>query len=368
MRTTIRAVSLILAIAVICGTAHAQNVKVTPIGQKTGEFCSQDRAILFEDPTGVKILYDPANTVAAGSDRRLGEVHVILISHAHGVHLGNARLAQDPDSDGASCAGGAGVTTPAANSNTAEIAAAKQSAVFAGGGLASIISRLIAAATGSNTAGCPTSGLTNETVVPRNVPCTAGLGLGSKRTVRMMTATRGVQISAVTAEHPNDLSPAFIAEPERTDLQTAGLGAYVGVANGFVLTFTNGLTVYLSGDTGLTSDMSTVVHDYYGATLAVINMGDVFTTGPEEAAFAVTNLIRAVSVIPSHVNEEATRDGQPFGARTSRFVELLSRGSKGHSLESLLLGLGRVSVHLPLSGVTMQFNRFGRCELGCQGK
>jgi L-ascorbate metabolism protein UlaG (beta-lactamase superfamily) len=366
MRTIFRAVSLMVAFGVICGTAEAQNVKVTPIGQKTGEFCAQDRAILFEDPTGVKILYDPANTVAGGTDSRLLDVHVILVSHAHSDHLGNARLNQDPDSDTASCTGAA--VTATANSNTAEIAAAKNSAVFAGGALANIISRLIAGVVGSNTANCAASGLTNETVVPRSSPCTGGLGLGSKRTVRMMTATRGVQIAAVTAEHPNDLSPTFIAEAERADLQAAGLGAYVGVANGFVLTFTNGLTAYLSGDTGLTSDMGTIVHDYYGANLAVINIGDIFTTGPEEAVFAVTNLIRPLSVIPSHVNEEATRNGQPFGARTSRFVELLSRGSKGHSLQALLPGLGRVSVHLPLSGATMQFNRFGRCEVGCQGR
>ena len=42
------------------------------------------------------------------------------------------------------------------------------------------------------------------------------------------------------------------------------VGAYVGLANGFVVTFTNGLKVYLSGDAGLSSDMSTVVRDYFG--------------------------------------------------------------------------------------------------------
>ena len=58
------------------------------------------------------------------------------------------------------------------------------------------------------------------------------------------------------------------------------------LANGFVLTFTNGLKVYLSGDTGLTSEMSNVVNALYGPSLVVLNIGDVFTTGPEEAAFA----------------------------------------------------------------------------------
>jgi L-ascorbate metabolism protein UlaG (beta-lactamase superfamily) len=93
-------------------------------------------------------------------------------------------------------------------------------------------------------------------------------------------------MSLVTAIHPNDLTAGFLADPDRTPLSPSGLA--VGLANGFVVTFTNGLKVYLSGDTGLTSDMSTIVRNYYHADLAVINMGDIFTTGPEEASFAVT--------------------------------------------------------------------------------
>jgi L-ascorbate metabolism protein UlaG (beta-lactamase superfamily) len=64
------------------------------------------------------------------------------------------------------------------------------------------------------------------------------------------------------------------------------LTAYAGPENGYVLTFTNGLVVYLSGDTGHTGDMATIVNDYYRADLAVMHMGDVFSMGPEEAAFA----------------------------------------------------------------------------------
>jgi hypothetical protein len=46
-----------------------RDVKVTtPLGQRTGEFCAQDRAILFEDPTCVRILYDPGKTVAGAAD------------------------------------------------------------------------------------------------------------------------------------------------------------------------------------------------------------------------------------------------------------------------------------------------------------
>jgi L-ascorbate metabolism protein UlaG (beta-lactamase superfamily) len=359
-------VCLTIAVATSMNVAEAQSVKVTPIGQRTGEFCAQDRAILFEDPTGVRILYDPGNTVAGGTDPRLKEVHAVLISHAHGDHLGNAKLNQDPDSSTSSCAGA--MTTAAPSSNVAEIAAAKQSGVIAGAPLAGIIGRLIASLTGSATAGCPAAGPTNEFTVPRTAACTAGLGLGGKRTVRHVSAARGVQVSLVEAAHPNELSSAFLADPERTDLQSNGLGAYVGVANGFVVTFTNGLSVYLSGDTGLTSDMSIVVRGYYEAKLAVINIGDIFTTGPEEAAFAVDELIRPASVIPSHVNEAATQGGTVVPeSKTSRFITLVS-DSEGLPNLDKRRAPPRPSVFLPLSGITMEFNGQGRCEVGCQGR
>src|SRR5947199_10402034 len=127
MKVRWQVLCVVMTLVTISNISLAQNVKVTPIGQRSGEFCAQDRAILFEDPTGVRLLYDPGNTVAGGTDSRLGDVHVILISHAHPDHLGSGKLNQDPDSNSASCS--SAVTTAAPSSNTAEIAAAKRSAV-----------------------------------------------------------------------------------------------------------------------------------------------------------------------------------------------------------------------------------------------
>ena len=46
----------------------AQNVKITPVGSHTGELCANDRAMIFEDPTGVRILYDVAHNLTGGDD------------------------------------------------------------------------------------------------------------------------------------------------------------------------------------------------------------------------------------------------------------------------------------------------------------
>ena len=78
------AISAALAFPVL-----GQTVKVTPLGGIDGEFCPQDRALVFEDPNGTRILYDPGRTVAGATDPRLGKIDIILVSHMHGDHVGN---------------------------------------------------------------------------------------------------------------------------------------------------------------------------------------------------------------------------------------------------------------------------------------
>ena len=359
-------VMLLVTLLAFVSFAHAQTVKVTPVGAKTGEFCSNDRALIFEDPTGVRILYDPGRTMTGGTDPRLGDIHAILITHAHPDHIGDSRMNQDPNAPNALCAGAP--LAASANSVTAEIAAAKNAAVIAGSPLVTFLGTKIAAQAGApNTGGCPGVGLTNEMVVPLTAPCTAGLGFGGKRTIRFVSASRGVQVSVVAAEHPNELSPNYLSDPQRTNFSSNALSAYVGVANGFVVTFTNGLKVYLSGDTGLIGDMSTVVNGYYGVNLAVMNVGDVFTIGAEEGAFAVLNMIKPAAVIPEHVNEAATTGGVLNPAsRTALFVNLVSTGIVPGDSRRAFQPVRRVSVYLPLSGITMQFDGGGQCVAGCR--
>ena len=57
----------LIALAFVIGgpAAYAQTVKITPLGTHTGELCDRDRATIFEDPTGVRILYDAGQSRAS---------------------------------------------------------------------------------------------------------------------------------------------------------------------------------------------------------------------------------------------------------------------------------------------------------------
>ena len=344
-----RLITALSAFFLAAAISSAQNVKVTPLGARTGEFCSPDRAILFEDPTGVRILYDPATTIAGGMDARLGDVHAILVSHAHGDHIGSAQLNQDPDSPTAGCASGV-ATTATPQSNAAGIAVMKNSAVIVAADLATFMGRKVQSITGSAAASCAAAGPTNELIVPSSRPCIGSIGSGAKRTLRVASAQTGVQIAVIPAAHGNGAPGDEISNPLSGQLSTDGLSYAPGSASSYIIKFTNGMTAFLSGDTGLTTEMSSVVRDYYDANFVVINMGDIFTIGPEEAAFAINNMIRPISVIPSHANEQATQNGTVLdGTKTARFIGLVKNAD----------------VYPPLSGTTMEFDGRGRCVANC---
>jgi glyoxylase-like metal-dependent hydrolase (beta-lactamase superfamily II) len=116
-------------IALIAPVALAANVKVTPLGGQDGEFCPQDRALIFEDPNGTRILYDAGRTVAGPNDPRLGKIDIILVSHMHGDHAGNAHN-KEPNSG--SCANPDVSVSALPNSSTVNIALAKKAKIVTG--------------------------------------------------------------------------------------------------------------------------------------------------------------------------------------------------------------------------------------------
>ena len=40
----------------------------------------------------MRILYDAGHSLTGADDPRLGDVHVVLLSHAHGDHMGERKM------------------------------------------------------------------------------------------------------------------------------------------------------------------------------------------------------------------------------------------------------------------------------------
>ncbi len=285
--------ALLIAVAFACAPASAQNVKITPLGSHTGELCDRDRATIFEDPTGERILYDAGHSVTGAS----------------GPGSVSARRAAE------SCAwrshGGSQVEGPG----------------------------------GKPTGACGQTG--SDLVVPLPAACLVGVHLGGVRAVKSAVAARVVEITVVYAAHDSTVSRNLLTE--KKDLEPDNVSLSLGPPTGYVVQFTNGLKVYLSGDTGLHSEMQAIVNEFHKVNLAMFNLGPSAVTSAS-AAYAINEYIRPASVIATHVNEGATVDGKVRpGSRTAAFMALV----KGRP------------VYLALRGKTMGFDGNAKCVAGC---
>ncbi|KMQ74136.1 MBL fold metallo-hydrolase [Marinobacter subterrani] len=308
--------------AALPAVADDHVVKVTPLGSHDGEFCSRDRALVFEDPNGTRILYDAGRTVAGPDDPRLGKVDIILVSHMHGDHIGDQRISK---TNQGTCASPATDVSTLPQSNTIDIAVQNNAKIVTGSEMPAFFAAKL-----KNAGGDPANSML--------------VRFGGEREVG------GVAITTVPAVHSNGVSPAFLTGPLAEHLKAAGVAASVGPPTGYVLEFSNGLVVYLSGDTGITAEQELVVKDHYKAELAVMNIGDTYTTGPTQAAYVINDLVQPKAVIPSHANEPATSGGKvQEGTRTALFQASV-----------------KVPVYVPLSGRTMAFDGSASCVSGCQ--
>src|SRR5205085_3312162 len=71
---------------------------------------------------------------------------------------------------------------------------------------------------------------------------------------------------------------------------------YGGEAAGYVIEFETGLKVYHAGDTAVFGDMR-IIRELYEPEIVMLPIGDRFTMGPREAAYAC-NLLRPELVVP----------------------------------------------------------------------
>jgi L-ascorbate metabolism protein UlaG (beta-lactamase superfamily) len=301
--------------------ARAADVKITPLGSQQGEFCQLDRALILQDPDGTRVLYDPGRTVAGADDPRLGKIDAVLVSHMHGDHVGDKHISAVGEG---ACKATKFPVKSLPNTNTVNIALAKNAKIITGSEMPKFFAGKLKALGGD----------------PKNSQL---VRFGAQRMIG------GITVTTVPAVHSNGISGHMIGGELGDMLNAAGLTAYAGPPTGYVLTFSNGLVVYLSGDTGITAEQEIVVRDHYQAKLVVINIGDTFTTGPAEAAWVVNKMIKPAAVIVSHANQPSTEGGKVIaGTRVDEFIKM-----------------SKVPVHVPLSGRDMSFNGKGKCTAGC---
>ena len=253
--------AIFLAVVAAASAAWSQNVKVTPLGSHAGELCVRDRATIFEDPSGVRILYDAGQSVTGADDPRLGKIDVVILSHAHGDHIGDLKLKA---LESGTCATPE-VVSAAPNSTTGEIVAAKNAAIVMVGPLANFIAKKAETIQGKPTAACVVNA--GDIIGPLSAPCTAFVQTGGTRTFKASASSRAVEIIPVPAMHESTVPIALLGEASRKNLQPDNMSLTLGPANGYVIRFTNGLVAYLSGDTGLHAEMQLVARDFYHANL-----------------------------------------------------------------------------------------------------
>jgi L-ascorbate metabolism protein UlaG (beta-lactamase superfamily) len=340
MRSVLASTTFALVLA--AGPAIAQNVKITPVGSHPGELCANDRATIFEDPTGVRLLYDAGQTVTGGDDPRLGTIHVVLLSHAHGDHIGDQKL----KAVGAGECANSGRIPAGPIPTTAEVAAAKNAAIAMTTDMGTFVGRKIENLRGKPVAVCPQTG--GVTTVPVAYPCRSNTHLGGQFVARAPNAAQGVEITIVFASHANNVPVALLSEAQRAALGPDALGLVLGPPTGYVVRFTNGLVAYLSGDTGIHTEMKTVVNEFHKANLAVLNLGPSAGT-VLSGAYAMNELVRPASVVLTHPNEAVTESGKLRpGSRTAALIQQLKPAS-----------------HLAISGRTMEFDGSAKCVAGC---
>lgn len=111
----------------------------------------------------------------------------------------------------------------------------------------------------------------------------------------------GIKVTAVQAEH----SSLLVWKNPATDKNESHPG---GEAVGYIIEMENGFKIWHMGDTGLFGDMKFIT-ERYKPDLVMMPIGGNFTMDPDDAAFAARNWIKPKMVIPMHYNSNPLAKG-----------------------------------------------------------
>jgi len=115
-----------------------------------------------------------------------------------------------------------------------------------------------------------------------------------------------------------DVRITMVPAVHTSSIKENGTQRALGFPIGYVLRFANGFTIYNTGDTAATMDMK-IVHDLYKPNLVILPIGDFYTMGPEQAAYAL-HLLKPQFALGGHWG---TWNGMPPGTPEALEKELV---------------------------------------------
>jgi L-ascorbate metabolism protein UlaG (beta-lactamase superfamily) len=216
------------------------------LGQSAFRITTPGGKVIVIDPWLTKNPKTPAQYKNLDA---LGKIDLLLVTHAHGDHLGDA----------------------------VELAKKNKAPLYAPAGLNQSLQTL---------------GVLTPDLSPR---------MNKGGTIAPLGP--GIKIHMVRAEHSSELlwhNPA-------TGKDETHVG---GEPVGFVLELENGLRIYHMGDTGLFGDMR-LVADQFHPDVVLIPIGGHFVMDPGDAAFAVREWIKPKFALPMHYGTNPLLKGTP---------------------------------------------------------
>jgi len=106
-----------------------------------------------------------------------------------------------------------------------------------------------------------------------------------------------------------DIKVTMVHADHSCGIQDGDQMIYGGEACGYVVEFENGVKIYYAGDTNVFGDMA-IIRELYEPEIVMLPIGDHFTMGPREAAYAC-KLLKPKTVIPMHFGTFPVLTGSP---------------------------------------------------------